>query len=193
MKYLFIALAAVLAFSVIYLLVFTDVIVKHRDETQKNNPDEVLDGYLRDSSKDSPKNVNSSQIDDFSLVFSTLSWADEQYFKEGIYCFEIKAENGSFRGKYEFNPYYGNREIYLFDTDQAFMQKLDKVVKKYDLADFNGKNIFVSGLPDMYGEEIRIVYASGESIYASDNQDGFINRQVLLEFERLFSQEAEMG
>lgn len=35
-------------------------------------------------------------------------------------------------------------------------------------------------------EEIRIVYASGESIYASDNQDGFVPYEALCEIHELF-------
>ena len=39
----------------------------------------------------------------------------------------------------------------------------------------------------MYGEQIDIKYASGESIYAHDNQDGFLQMEAMVELIELFS------
>ena len=39
----------------------------------------------------------------------------------------------------------------------------------------------------MYGEQIDIKYASGESIYAHDNQDGFLQTEAMVELIELFS------
>ena len=67
------------------------------------------------------------------------------------------------------------------------MTKLQDVVSKYNLAKHNGYTHHVSGLPDMYGEQIDIKYASGESIYAHDNQDGFLPMDAMVELIELFS------
>jgi len=74
-----------------------------------------------------------------------------------------------------------------FETDSSFMAKLQEIVSKYDLAKHNGYTHHVSGLPDMYGEQIDIKYASGESIYAHDNQDGFLPMEAMEELIELFS------
>lgn len=66
------------------------------------------------------------------------------------------------------------------------MSKLQEIVSKYDLAKHNGYTHHVSGLPDMYGDYIDIKYASGESIYASDNQSGFLAQEAAMELINLF-------
>lgn len=188
MKYVLITLAVVLLAVMAYLLLFTDVIAKNKDQI----PEEIIDGGHNDSSnEDAPKLVKSDEITSFSLVFSTLSWADEEYFGEGIYRLEAVKTEKDVLCKYQFNPYYGDREAAEFRTNEGFLKKLDEVVKRYNLSIHNGKNVFVSGLPDMYGEEIDVVYASGESICAYDNQDGFIGRDAIFEIEKLFTDETE--
>ena len=59
-------------------------------------------------------------------------------------------------------------------------------MSKYDLAKHNGDTHHVSGIPDMYGDYIDIKYASGESIYASDNQSGFLKAEAAMELLNLF-------
>lgn len=73
-----------------------------------------------------------------------------------------------------------------FEADLSFMTKLQDIVSKYDFAQYNGYSHHVSGLPDMYGECIDIKYASGESIYASDNQSGFIPFEAIKNLVKLF-------
>lgn len=188
MRYVLIVLSVLLLAVMAYLLFFTDVIVRNKDEI----PEEIIDGASNDrSNKDAPKLIRSDEITSFSLVFSTLSWVDEEYFKEGIYTLKAEKTEKDVLGKYEFNPYYGERETKEFHTDEDFLKKLDEAVKKFNISSHNGKNIFVSGLPDMYGEEIDIVYSSGESISACDNQDGFVGRDAIFEIEKLFSKETE--
>lgn len=193
MKYLVFFIVIALVAVLVYALLFTDWIISRKEPVSDEIPEDVLeDGYMKDNSSTTvPKSVESEKIREFSLVFSTLSWTDEQYFKEGIYRLEAKKTNERVYVKYEFNPYYGDREIYQADTDADFLISLDKLIKEYRLAQFNGKNIFVSGLPDMYGEQVEILYESGETVYASDNQDGFIGRDALLQIEKLFLEEAK--
>ena len=70
------------------------------------------------------------------------------------------------------------------------MTNLQEIVSKYNFAQYNGYISKVSGLPDMYGAKIDIKYASGESIYAHDNQDWFIPFEAIEELVRIF-EEAE--
>ena len=59
------------------------------------------------------------------------------------------------------------------------MSQLYRVVSEYDLAKYNGNSYFVSGLPDMYGAVIDIVFDSGESIRARDNQNNFLTSEAV--------------
>ena len=67
------------------------------------------------------------------------------------------------------------------------MTSLQEIVSKYDFAQYNGYISKVSGLPHMYGAKLDIKYASGESIYAHDNQDCFISLDAMNELVELFS------
>lgn len=182
-------------FSVILIMIMSIVFPTDKEIKDPDSvPEEIIDGYLQDNSNENAaKTVESCEITGFSLVFSTLSWADEEYFKEGIYRIEVKKNYDKVSGKYEFTPAYGDGQAVVFDTDESFLIQLDETVKKHDLAGYNGKSIFVSGLPDMYGEELCVEYASGESIYASDNQDGFIPRDAICEIEKLFAKAAGLN
>ena len=68
------------------------------------------------------------------------------------------------------------------------MTNLQEIVSKYNFAQYNGYISKVSGLPDMYGAKIDIKYASGESIYAYDNQDWFIPFEAIEELVRIFEE-----
>ena len=57
----------------------------------------------------------------------------------------------------------------------------------YEFAQHNGYSHKISGLPDMYGATLDIKYASGESIYAYDNQDCFIPFEAMKELVELFN------
>lgn len=189
MKYLIIFTVIVLILAFVFVLIFTDWIIPQREYSQDEIPEEVIDGHRKDNSNVSAqKSVESNRIIDFSLEFSTLSWADDQYFREGIYRLEAKKTDEKVYVKYEFNPYYGDREVYEAEADENFLISLDKSVKEYGIPEFNGKDVFVSGLPDMYGERISILYESGETVYASDNQDGFICRDAFVQIEMLFAE-----
>lgn len=67
------------------------------------------------------------------------------------------------------------------------MTSLQELVSKYNFAQYNGYISKVSGLPDMYGAKLDINYASGESIYAYNNQDCFIPFEAIEELIELFN------
>ena len=91
------------------------------------------------------------------------------------------------RAKIDWRGRDGSGDKSEFETDSSFMAKLQEIVKKYDLAKHNGYTHHVSGLPDMYGAKVDIKYASGESIYAYDNQDCFIPFEAIEELIELFN------
>ena len=72
------------------------------------------------------------------------------------------------------------------------MVRLQEIVAYHDFAQYNGYSHTVSGLPDMYGERIDIVYASGERIYVHDNQSGFLGREAQKKLIALFGAATKM-
>jgi|GEM_PF-6424180 len=70
--------------------------------------------------------------------------------------------------------------------DADFMKKLQKIVKKYDFAQYNGIDRETHGLPDDFGVSFSVEYASGEKIYASDNQNVFMPLKLTEELAALF-------
>ena len=75
-----------------------------------------------------------------------------------------------------------------FETDVSFLEILQQIISDYDLAKHNGFHHSVSGLPDMYGHILDITYASGETIYVSDNQSGFLASFVSAELITRFAE-----
>ena len=66
------------------------------------------------------------------------------------------------------------------------MARLQEIVSAYDFAQYNGYYHSVSGLPDMYGETLDVVYASGERLHVYDNQSGFLPYEAIIELVMLF-------
>ena len=100
--------------------------------------------------------------------------------------FDIKVKyirHGWMRMNFKFNDF-----IIDFTADTSFMTSLQELVSKYNFAQYNGYISKVSGLPDMYGAKIDIAYASGESIFAHDNQDCFIPFEAIEGLVEIFEE-----
>ena len=147
------------------------------------------DGGVRDNSDpDAPKVIESDFIISFQCEFSALDRMEEDTYLSGKnYRLEARLKDGAVKGHYY--PYGTHDEDILFAADHSFLYKLQEVVSEYDLAQYNGMDISVSGLPEMYGASLQIVYASGERISASDNQDCFLPLAAMEELESLFRQQ----
>lgn len=147
------------------------------------------DGVVRDNSDpDAPKVIESDLIIHFLCEFSALDRMEEDTYLSGKnYRLEARLKDGAVKGHY--SPYGNHGEDILFAADHSFMYKLQEVVSEYDLAQYNGMDVSVSGLPEMYGASLQIVYASGECISASDNQDCFLPLAAMEELESLFRQQ----
>ena len=84
------------------------------------------------------------------------------------------ASEGLVTVKYSWRERDGKRGKGEYMAKNDFMARLQMIVAAHNIAKYNGYYHRVSGLPDMYGESLDITYASGESIYANDNQSGFL-------------------
>jgi len=156
----------------------------------RRNTDNIDGGVVtRNSGEDSPKVIESKDIISFNSEFSFISTVfDEESELEGkVYKMSAVLADNTVKGKINWRGRNGTGDIAEFETDSSFMAKLQEIVSKYDLAKHNGYIHHVSGLPDMYGEHIDIKYASGESIYAHDNQDGFLPMNAMMELIDVFS------
>jgi len=154
-----------------------------------HSTDDIDGGVVtRNSAEDSPKVIESAEIISFDGEFSFISAVfDEESELEGkVYKMSAILEDNTVKAKIDWHDRGGDGNTSEFETDISFMTKLQDIVSKYDLAKHNGYIHHVSGLPDMYGDCIDIKYASGESIYASDNQDGFLPTDEVMELIELF-------
>ena len=152
--------------------------------------DDIDGGVVtRNSGEDSPKVIYSTEIISFDCEFSFVSafFEEENELAGKVYKMSAVLEDNTVKGKVDWYYRAGNGDKFEFETDSSFMTNLQEIVSKYNLAKHNGYYHHVSGLPNMYGENIDIKYASEESIYAHDNQDGFLPMDAMEELIGLFS------
>ena len=146
-------------------------------------------GTTNRTNPNAPKVIESTEITSFSCTFSALALAEELELGNCEYILEAELEDKTVTGKYRKYTRYGENEEKIFKTDASFMSELQEIVAKYNLANHNGLSVTVHGLPDMYGAELHIIYASGETIYASDNQSCFLSLEAMDDLVKLFSKQ----
>ena len=146
-------------------------------------------GINKRINRDAPKTIASENIIAFDCVFSTVAIADDIPVEHGIYTLFARLKDGAVRGEYKMRTRYGEGEQFQFRASHTFLRKVQRIVSTYNFAKFNGEEYSVSGLPDMYGTKIHIVYTSGERIYASDNQSNFLPIEAMAELVKLFLSE----
>ena len=135
---------------------------------------------------DAPKTMESTEITAFDCTFSTLDM-DEGDLSGHVYTLQASLQAGTVNGGITVRDQDGNNENNVFTADAVFMQQLQSIVKDHALASHNGLRHQVSGLPDTYGAELCVTYASGEEISAGDNQDNFLSPAAMRALVELFS------
>ena len=150
-----------------------------------------IDGGVKtyNSGEDSPKVIESTEIVSFECEFSLIAavFEEESELSGRIYKLSAVLEDATVKSNIQWSNRAGAGEEHDFTADASFMASLQEIVSKYDFAQYNGYISKVSGLPHMYGAKLDIKYASGESIYAHDNQDCFISLDAMNELVELFS------
>ena len=162
-------------------------------ELHWRNTDDIDGGVVtRNSGEDSPKVIESTQIISFDCEFSFLAtvFDEESELAGKVYKMSAVQKDDQVNVNINWHDRAGNGNQSEFETDSSFLVQLQKIVSKYDLAKHNGYTHHVSGLPEMYGEHIDIKYASGESIYAHDNQDGFLPLDAMVELIDAFGEKS---
>lgn len=153
--------------------------------TKSSHDTDDIDGGVQHSvDTNAPKTIVSTQIISFHCEFSATDLMLDSSPIAGRYHTLRATQTG---GSYEARgggTVYSKRE---FIPDEAFFKALQQIVAKYDLAQYNGKSYTVSGLPPDHGAKVDIRYASGESIYASNNQSCFIPLEAMEDLVNLFN------
>ena len=152
----------------------------------KEEPVEEDGGVKNQTVSEAPKTIESTEITKFDCTFSTLAM-EETELDNCTYTLQAELQSGTVTGGYSRHDRDGESENYTFTADASFMELLQGVVADHALAAHNGWFSEVSGLPDMYGADLTVVYASGEKITAYDNQDNFLSPAAMKDLVKLFS------
>ena len=145
--------------------------------------DDIDGGVQHSEDTGAPKTIYSTKIISFHCEFSTTDLMMDSSPIAGRYHTlhaESSGANYEARGG---GTVYNERE---FTPDEAFFDALQKIVAKYDFAQYNGQYYTVSGLPPDHGAKLNIQYVSGESIQCSNNQSCFIPLEAMEELVSLF-------
>jgi len=156
----------------------------------EENTDHIDGGVIKQEQADVPKVIESTEIVKFHAEISLTAVydADEQNHRvhKGVYKLDAVLENGEVLVKYDWYDHQGGGDKAEYKAEADFLVRLQAIAAAYNFAGHNGYYYKVSGLPDMYGEIIDIVYTSGEQIYAYDNQSGFLPYEAAEELILLF-------
>jgi len=159
-----------------------------RDRKTDNSETVECDGgVVTHFDTDAPKTIESTEITVFKCEFSLIDAGEPDELGNAVYTLEAYVKDGVVAGSIESYDRYSSRMNATFETDITFMEKLQEIAVKYSLAELNGQHYKVSGLPEMYGSKLSVEYASGESIYAYNNQSRFLSYECMKELVDLFA------
>ena len=168
-KWLFIGLGCALAAAA----VGGGIWAVYKKSCEKNT-DHIDGGVVKRYWADAPKVIESQEIVSFHCEISLIAACDVDEIGHRVYKLDAAVKDGEVLAKYDWRDRGGESDKAEYKADAEFMVRLQEIVTTYDFAKHNGYYHTVSGLPDMYGESLDIVYASGELIYVHDNQNGFL-------------------
>ena len=164
--------------------------MKQIDEKKDENTCGGVTKY--NSGEDATKEITSTEIRELHCKFSYFAVMDDSEISGRMYTFDAVQKNNTYICAYEwYTRNGGESESGQFEADLSFGESLHKIAAGHNLAQYNGYYHSVSGLPEMYGDYINIAYASGESIYAKDNQNGFVPVEVMQDLWTLFRETDE--
>ena len=169
MKWLFLGIGAALAVTSIAGGIAA---VCRRRAEQSTAP--IDGGVVKRYWADAPKVIESTEIVEFQCKISLLASEDTEGLGHRVYTLDASLKDGEVLVEYDWYQRQGESDKAEYRTDADFMVRLQKIAAAYDFAAHNGYYHTVSGLPDMYGESLHILYASGERIDVHDNQSGFL-------------------
>ena len=151
-------------------------------------PEDLGDGYTVDrSDPDAPKTIQSKQVIAMDCWFSTMDYAEPGALGNHVYQLSAKLENGAVKGSYAVQDM---DEARGFRESHRFLSQIFELADRYEIAQFNGHSVETKGLPEDYGVNLDIQYASGEHILVYDNQENVLPDNFLNEVLKLFEDAA---
>lgn len=172
---------------VLILLVILMVGCSNRRAVDDTVPEIEEDGYTTTQTDDSaPKTIESTEIVSFWCCFSTLAYDEPGDLDNSVYELNATLKDGIVTCRYSSSS--DGTDI-SFDADASLMQKLQEIVAEYDLAQLNGIYSETKGLPDMYGTDLTVDYASGECISAYSNDENLLSLDAMNALKTLFYEE----
>lgn len=148
-------------------------------------PGGTIDGGTVSNHSAKPVEIKSKDIIYFNAESSFSSLAVQfDYSFVGVYA--AKADAGILvsltcsTGR----PFTGeiNTESSFALVENSVLDELQKIVEKYNYAAKNGQSHYVNGLPQNFGGNVTVEYASGEKISFDDNQSPVISTESAAEF-----------
>lgn len=181
MKWAFIGLGAAIAVAAI---VGTAAAAFHKHREQDN--DAIDGGVVKRYRLDVPAIIESTEITEFRCTISTLAVYEPGELGNRVYKLNAVLQDGEVLVNYDWRTRSGDSARDEYRADADFMVRLQEIVTTYDLSRNNGYYHTVSGLPNMYGDSLYVIYASGERIDIHDNQSGFLPHDSQLALVKLF-------
>ena len=181
MKLLYFSLGAALTVTAI-----AGGILAFNRHCREQNSDNIDGGVVKRYWSDAPKVIVSNEITEFHSVISLISAYHADEVGHRVYRLDAVIENNAVLVRYDWYDRQGDSDKAEYKTDADFMARLQEIVSAYDFAQYNGYYHSVSGLPDMYGETLDVIYASGERLHVYDNQSGFLPYEAIIELVMLF-------
>lgn len=180
MKWLFIGLGV--AFAAVIGGGIAALCRKRPEESDENIDGGVVKRYRTDM----PKVIECDEIVSFRCVISLIAACDVDDLGNRVYKLDAAVCDGKVLVKYDWRERSGKSDRAEHTADTDFMVRLQKIVSDHDFASQNGYYHNVSGLPDMYGGSLDIVYATDERIHIHDNQSGILPPEAERELILLF-------
>ncbi len=161
---------------------YTEIKVEPRPPETEGQP--IDGGVISTSNDNAPKTVESTKITFFYCEASLLAvdLPEDSPLKQQVYAFTAEWDGGDVVCTCRTSEQGEN----IFTADPAFLTTLNSLVTAYNLAQYNGISLETQGLPDNYGMYLDIRYASGESIYARDNEELLLPLDAVEHMAELF-------
>ncbi len=140
-------------------------------------------GGIRDwTNLDASKSIQSEEIIAFKYEFnSSFSWYyDRQTAYDYCSLSMMRQEDGALCRIWGLRDGYYRLFDFEFTAPLSSLNALQALIDEHDLAKVNGISKTTYGIPEYLGSSLRVEYASGERIYAYDNNDDVISIQATL-------------
>ena len=167
---------------------------KRRRDRIYEGPSAEIDGGTRIChDTDAPKDIFSHEILRFSCRFSSSSLLEEDTnLTSGLFHFTAeKREEGVETSVSVLHSRRGEINQAKM-RPSCFLEEINGILQKHDIARFNGLYYKVSGLPDFFGASVSVTYASGETLDCYNNQDPFLPLAFIIALCQAYGIEKEV-